>query len=153
MCHNRRIFEEGDIGQSSTSSVLTTWVTRNTKEMRVITKQGTLLLIWTLVLLQEVQSFNIAVDRSLLLRGDKKSYFGFSLTLHKNTNGKRLSIAQNILILSFDKLPIILRSKLINGQQTILHAYGTSAPIECNSHNKSTYNTNKKNNLKQNHPN
>ena len=116
MCHNRRIFEEGDIGQSSTSSVLTTWVTRNTKEMRVITKLGTLLLIWTLVLLQEVQTFNIAVDRSLLLRGDKKSYFGFSLTLHKNTNGKRLSTAQTMLILSFDKFPIILRSKLINGQ-------------------------------------
>ena len=68
MCNNRGIFEEGDIGQSSTSSVLT----RNTKEMRVITKRGTLLLISTLVLLQEVQSFNIAVDRSLLLRGDKK---------------------------------------------------------------------------------
>ena len=144
MCHNRGIFEEGDIGQSSTSSVLT----RNTKEMRVITKRGTLLLISTLVLLQEVQSFNIAVDRSLLLRGDKKSYFGFSLTLHKNTNGKRLSIVQNMLILSFDKLPIILRSKLINGQ------IDNSACIRyiCALRIRQINLQKKTNNLKQNHP-
>ena len=96
MCHCKRtskwnVKEDGK--QSSTSSVLTTCAT-TMKEMKLLTKQGTLhvLLIWILVLLQEIQSFNIAVDRSLLLRGDKNSYFGFSLTLHRNANGKRLSM-------------------------------------------------------------
>ncbi len=63
-------------------------------EMKCITTMVEIqrLLIWTILLLTEVLSFNIAVDKSLLFHGDRNSYFGFSLAVYSNEDGKRLSI-------------------------------------------------------------
>ncbi len=44
-------------------------------------------LLWTLVALDDVRGFNVAVDRATVLHGDPDSYFGFSLALHENGRG------------------------------------------------------------------
>lgn len=54
-----------------------------------ISKQFYLVLFIWMTLVQACQAFNLDVDRTVLFRGQKASFFGFSLVFHRNKDGVR----------------------------------------------------------------
>ena len=54
-----------------------------------IRKHFYLLLFFWVVIVQASQAFNLDVDRSVLFRGQKASFFGFSVVFHRNKDGVR----------------------------------------------------------------